>query len=253
MSGIQENLKLEFAQNANQPTGTKKRCLKCCLTKAIECFSFLDTLLGKRQTYCKDCTNSYSRRHYIANKDRKNKMSKKWQSEHRDKAKEYQKKHRELGLKKETDKNWVSNNRDKVHQYQKKYYDKRRRGDIKYRIGVSISSGIRQSLKRDKGGYSWSTLVDYDYDQLKKHLEKRFKSGMTWDNYGSYWHIDHIIPKSVFNYQTTDDLDFKKCWSLKNLQPLEAHNNQVKCAKLDKPFQPSLTINIERQERRRGV
>lgn len=51
---------------------------------------------------------------------------------------------------------------------------------------------------------------------------------MNWDNYGSYWHIDHIKPISLFKYETAEDPEFKKCWALDNLQPLEKIANLKK-------------------------
>ena len=51
---------------------------------------------------------------------------------------------------------------------------------------------------------------------------------MNWSNHGTYWHIDHIKPKSWFKYESTDDEAFIKCWSLDNLQPLEAQINITK-------------------------
>jgi 5-methylcytosine-specific restriction endonuclease McrA len=96
-----------------------------------------------------------------------------------------------------------------------------------------------------KAGRHWESLVGYNVDQLKKHLEKRFKVGMTWDNYGPYWHIDHIIPISAFNFETPNDIDFKKCWALKNLQPLEAVENLRKNDRLKIPFQPSFFISVQ--------
>jgi 5-methylcytosine-specific restriction endonuclease McrA len=65
---------------------------------------------------------------------------------------------------------------------------------------------------------------------------------MNWENYGSYWHIDHKIPISVFNFEKPEDYDFKRCWNLKNLQPLEKFKNMSKGNRLDKHFQPSLAI-----------
>jgi len=62
-----------------------------------------------------------------------------------------------------------------------------------------------------------------------KHLESLFLPGMNWENYGFYgWHIDHIIPVVKFRFETVDDPDFKKCWSLTNLQPLWAKDNYKK-------------------------
>jgi hypothetical protein len=60
------------------------------------------------------------------------------------------------------------------------------------------------------------------------HLEARFVPGMTFENYGKVWHIDHIKPNRLFNYESQEDEDFKKCWALSNLQPLFAADNLSK-------------------------
>jgi hypothetical protein len=66
---------------------------------------------------------------------------------------------------------------------------------------------------------------------------------MSWENYGKYtWHIDHITPVAAFNYDNPECLDFKKCWALSNLQPLEAKKNHSKKDKIVSPFQPSLLL-----------
>jgi 5-methylcytosine-specific restriction endonuclease McrA len=75
-------------------------------------------------------------------------------------------------------------------------------------------------------------LVDYSLEDLKKYLESKFDGFMNWKNYGSYWHIDHITPIDYFNITSTTCEDFKKCWSLSNLQPLEAKENIKKSNKL---------------------
>ena len=59
-------------------------------------------------------------------------------------------------------------------------------------------------------------------------MEKQFDKAMSWDNYGSYWEIDHIKPKSLFNYVYPEDLEFQKCWALNNFQPLEKGANRRK-------------------------
>ncbi|MFC1453546.1 hypothetical protein ACFLQL_00010 [Verrucomicrobiota bacterium] len=88
-------------------------------------------------------------------------------------------------------------------------------------------------LKSIKSGHSWEELVGYTGDDLKKHLETKFISGMSWDNYGKDgWHIDHIIPKIFFKYKSYKDVEFQYCWSLNNLQPLWARDNMVKGKKL---------------------
>ena len=48
-------------------------------------------------------------------------------------------------------------------------------------------------------------ILDMGVIKLKSHLESQFTAEMNWDNYGSYWHIDHKVPISFFNYQCYDD------------------------------------------------
>ena len=55
-------------------------------------------------------------------------------------------------------------------------------------------------------------------------------------------HLDHKIPKSIFNYEKSEHTDFKRCWALENLQLLPAKENRVKHNNITKPFQPALQI-----------
>ena len=113
--------------------------------------------------------------------------------------------------------------------------------DPKFKLNRNMRRAIHFSLKGNKNGHSWQTLVGYSLEQLKRRLKRQFQPGMTWDNYGE-WHIDHKIPISAFNFTKPEHDDFKRCWALKNLQPLWSNKNQIKHAKLSKPFQPRLKM-----------
>ncbi len=109
------------------------------------------------------------------------------------------------------------------------------------RLNKNISTHINLTLKGNKYGRHWEDLVGYSGEELRQHLEGLFTEGMNWDNYGK-WHVDHKIPKSVFNFTKPEHEDFKRCWALSNLQPMWAIENISKGAKLKKPFQPSLLL-----------
>jgi hypothetical protein len=49
---------------------------------------------------------------------------------------------------------------------------------------------------------------------------------MDWDNYGSYWSIDHIIPVCKFNL--TDENERLECWNWSNLMPVTVKYNSSK-------------------------
>lgn len=138
--------------------------------------------------------------------------------------------------------------KSRVDLEKRKVRDKKRRElDPKIKLHDAVRSRMRHDLRRGKAGITSTVILNnilhYDIEKLKKHLEKQFKDGMNWGNYGiSGWHIDHKIPVSAFNFKTPNDIDFKRCWSLKNLQPLWAKDNCSKGSRVAKPFQPSLLL-----------
>ncbi len=92
----------------------------------------------------------------------------------------------------------------------------------------NISRGINRSLHGGKNGRSWEKLLGFDAEQLIRYIEKQFAIGMSWDNYGTRWHVDHKKPISSFIFSSPDDAGFKECWNLRNLQPLWAKENLKK-------------------------
>lgn len=105
---------------------------------------------------------------------------------------------------------------------------------IKIKLRNRMSRRMRHALSGRNLSKSWIhifTILGYSVDELKTHIESKFQLGMSWDNIGK-WHIDHIIPESLFHYSSYEDDNFKKCWGLDNLQPLWAKDNIAKSNKL---------------------
>ncbi len=118
----------------------------------------------------------------------------------------------------------------------------RRQRKVGLRIHESMSSMIYLALKEKKNGYKWEDLVGYTCEDLMSHLESQFKDGMSWGNKGQ-WHIDHIIPRSHFRFNSPDDSGFKKCWALSNLQPLWEKDNLTKSTRV---YNSQLVLNSTR-------
>jgi hypothetical protein len=102
------------------------------------------------------------------------------------------------------------------------------------------SSGAMRSILRHtldqlggKKNRKTEELLGYTHVELRNHLERLFKPGMTWENYGygdDKWHIDHIKPVSAFEIgEHPKDVN-----ALRNLQPLWQHENFVKGKKWEK-------------------
>ena len=133
------------------------------------------------------------------------------------------------------------------------YSNKRRKENPIIRLNFNMSHYMYMALRENKAGKHWEDLVGYTIQELKEHLEKLFVDGMSWENYGwknNGWHVDHVQAKAHFNYKTPKDFDFKRCWSLENLQPLWGKDNLSKGKKINGSFQPGLALHIEEK---RGI
>jgi 5-methylcytosine-specific restriction endonuclease McrA len=105
-------------------------------------------------------------------------------------------------------------------------------------VGNRVREALRLRSGRDGDaaaiGYkneSWQTAFGYTKQDLCRHIERQFTRGMTWQNFGTFWHLDHIVPLASFSYTGFDDPEFKAAWALTNLRPLEKIKNIQKHAK----------------------
>jgi len=79
---------------------------------------------------------------------------------------------------------------------------------------------------------------------MKRWLEFQFDDKMTWENWGTYWHIDHILPLSKFNMSNQDERAL--CCNWKNLQPLQKSENLSKNGKIMPHYFWNSVINLNR-------
>lgn len=132
-------------------------------------------------------------------------------------------------------------------EYREKYYDRdkerqrkaaRRKSNVKFRIDESMAAQVGSVLRGQKAGRGWQALVGYTVQELMVHLEAHFEPGMNWDNYGrtpTSWSIDHVTPKSFFEYDSTDSEAFRACWALENLRPMWWPENHAKGNRVPRP------------------
>jgi hypothetical protein len=127
-------------------------------------------------------------------------------------------------------KEYLDKNKEKIksrnHDYNKEYR-KIKKIDPMFKLNENISSFVGQSVRKNRT--TWKHILPYNLEQLKTHLEMQFDNGMSWENYGrGGWHIDHIIPRSYWIFNSYTDGEFKQCWALANLQPLWEKDNLKK-------------------------
>lgn len=121
-------------------------------------------------------------------------------------------------------------NKAKILPQRVAYQRKRRKEDPAFRVRCAISSRLWCALNRKGHKTASRSGIGCTREHLWQHLESNFKPGMTRDNYGKVWQVDHILPLGLFNLSDRRDMAFACHW--KNLQPLFSADNLSKSNKI---------------------
>jgi hypothetical protein len=95
--------------------------------------------------------------------------------------------------------------------------------NMNYRLKKSLAARLRTVVVKNN---STMTYIGCSIQYLREWFEYNFTQEMNWDNYGSFWSIDHIIPVCKFNL--TDENEKFTCWNWSNLVPVSINNNSSK-------------------------
>jgi hypothetical protein len=126
-------------------------------------------------------------------------------------------------------------NKEKQRVYSQKHAAKKRKTDPTFRLIGNLRSRITMALKGKnvRKAHRTIALIGCSIEALRAHLEKQFTGGMTWQNYGGAWHVDHIRPCASFDMAQPEQQ--RACFHFSNLQPLCKKANNAKRAKLHWP------------------
>lgn len=235
---------------------SEKTCKLCEIIRPIDEYTNNKRRKDGKENVCKQCEKEKRNNKKVELQ----KAQKKWREKNPDYMKEYEKKserkeyikkyykeHTELYSDrrkqdklanpekyKECNKKYRENNRDKVNEYHKQWKEAKREKDIAYKLKENTSRRIRYELHTLLKGKKNKRTFEYigcSIEDLKEYLETQFTDNMNWNNYGTYWHIDHIIPCAAWDLTKEDENMY--CWNFRNLQPLESSINQSKKDKYD--------------------
>lgn len=216
-----------------------KTCNKCNenFPKTNEFFAFKNKAKGYLSPYCKPCERLRCSKNQKKNGHKYAEASRarvsKWAEENHERVRNNKRRWYKdnLDLVKERDK---ARSKTEHRKQQRKGYYKKSSEKGYWRMNNNISSAIWCVLKKQGGEKHSPTFehLPYSREQLREHIENQFDDKMNWDNYGAYWDLDHIYPQSLLPYDSMEDENFIKCWSLDNLQPLEKKQNIKKSNKI---------------------
>ena len=96
---------------------------------------------------------------------------------------------------------------------------------LRHAINALINFHLKEGKSQSSIDYLGCTIQEY-----KTYLEPMFTLEMNWDNYGTYWEIDHIKPIASFDLNIEENLYI--CFHYLNTQPLEKTQNREKSDKI---------------------
>lgn len=181
-----------------------KLCKKCGEEKNISEFN-RDKYSSDGYRYsCRICTSEQYRNYYYKNKESEIVRQIKYQSK----------------------------NIETVKDKRRKRHHKKYETDILYKIKINFRNRVKSFVYAKKLNLKVGDtykILGCTPKEFKEHIEKQFKTGMSWENYKlNGWHIDHIIPLCSAN--TIEEV-YKLC-HYTNLQPLWYYENYKKGKKI---------------------
>lgn len=242
-----------------------KTCTKCYKIKLISEFNKQKKAKDGHSYWCKECVKEYQKenkkkikkqkkRYYLKNKEKFIKKVKKWNKEHREKrtkymqkyyqdnkeklkqsAKKYREKYKEEYVEymkkyRNSHKKVMKKYLKEYHQTHKKeankYQQERRKMDVNFKTSQNLRTRINIAIKNNSKSLPTMSLIGCDIEYLMYHLQKQFTSRMNWDNYATYWEIDHIKPFASFDLSKAEEQQ-KVCYYT-NQRPLTIKQNRSK-------------------------
>ena len=212
-------------------------CVACKNLMLIPSFD-LYVKKGKLElrTKCSECY-AKAKHNYEVNREKILERSRKYKKDNKEvldaKRKEYLKANKEYVQMRE--KVYWDQNRQRLNEMMADY----QKNNVHIRLKNKASSRIRDYIRKSMTTKEYMGCKDMQI--VMEWLEFRFVEGMNWNNFGSYWQMDHVLPVKRFNMD--DPADVEVCFSWKNLQPLERLAN---IAKHDKVSKEEVDIHINK-------
>lgn len=166
--------------------------------------------------------SDYHKEWYQKNKEKVKAKSKSRYIEKKDEIKVKRKEYEKTDSYRESIKKSTKKNRSKRSKYWNELYHR----NPQHRTAHLLRSRLNNAIKRLSKAASTQELLGCSVPELMVYLEKQFQPGMTWENQGKVWHIDHIIP--LVKFDLSDKEEQRKACHYSNLQPLFALDNLKK-------------------------
>lgn len=104
-------------------------------------------------------------------------------------------------------------------------------GVEKYREKKKWQLALRRYVLERTPSAAYAQYFGLGIEDFRNWIENQFKTGISWENFGSLWQFDHIVPVVYFDFNKEDDL--KLCWNFINIRVEPFHLNRIRGSRVD--------------------
>lgn len=169
----------------------KKTCPSCGVEKDLDAFHYDKQAKYNRSCYCIECQRMKSKISRTKNADKVKERGRRFYTKHK----------------------------DKLSQERKDLYKTK----VSLRLASHARQSVRQTFNRQyiKIPKDYMSFLGCNLSDYQKHIESKWKEGMSWDNFGKgagHWQIDHILPLCSFDVSETAEA--QKAFHYSNTEPV---------------------------------
>ena len=204
-----------------------KKCSKCQTIKPLDSFCKDKIRKDGLSNYCKSCNSIQCAQYRESHQAQVKARSQAYYQNNKEKIAAYQR--TRLDETREYRRTYYQQynqtiDKSKRKEYNNAYYHQQKSNPA-FKLARNARTRIWIALKGITKTDSTMDLIGCTRAQLMSHIESKFQSGMTWQNYGQ-WHVDHIKPCASFDLSQPEQQ--RECFHFSNLQPLWAADNLQK-------------------------
>lgn len=102
---------------------------------------------------------------------------------------------------------------------------------LKFREKRKWQIALRRYILEKNPCSSYAPYFGIDIENFRKWIEIQFDTTLNWQNFGTEWQFDHIIPVTYFDF--TNEEDLKLCWNFINVRIEKFDRNKNRGNRLD--------------------
>jgi hypothetical protein len=102
---------------------------------------------------------------------------------------------------------------------------------LKFREKRKWQISLRRYVIEQSPCTAYAPYFGLDIKNLRQWFEYQFQAEVGWDDFGSKWQFDHIIPVTYFNFADQEEL--RLCWNFTNLRVEKFQLNKDRGNRLD--------------------